>query len=304
MIASHFTWVRCISGAVLLAAAGLKVQQLVTDPVAGVTLFSWLFVIGQIGFETTLGSLLITGKHVEPVRLIALASFSIFAFVALYRTITGLPSCGCFGKLHVPPLYTAMFDLLAVLGLALFPPPTSSRNSRRAGLVLAGITLVALSAMAVGRNWIRASAFTTLEQSSSFTAAGGIVLLEAEQWIGKRLAILDYIDIADRLRSGRWTLVLYHHDCSACIAAIPGYERMAREEHEKTGQSHVALIEMPPYAAAGENPVPASSLCVLGKLSDQREWFATTPVAIELRDAIVTRASDGNVAHAQLRSAP
>jgi hypothetical protein len=299
---NSFRAVSLVAGFVLISAALLKAEHALGSS-GGIT--GWhTRTLALLAIEAGLGLLLLLRPWLWPVQLAALLTFAVFACVASYKALLGLPSCGCFGKVNVPPIVTASFDVMVVVALAWLPPNDRRRMLRRIGVGIAGITLVALSTMVVGKNWIRASAFTTLGQSSSPTAARGIVLLEPDQWIGKRLAILDYIDIADRLRSGAWTLVLYHHDCSACIAAIPGYEQMARDEHGKTAQSHVALIEMPPYAAAGENAVSASSLCMLGKLSDKREWFATTPVVIELRDAIVTQANDGNAAHAQLRPAP
>ena len=58
----------------------------------------------------------------------------------------------------------------------------------------------------------------------------------------------------------------------------------------------VALIEMPPYATVDQQIISPLSHAVLGKLSDSREWFAQTPLQVELLDgkviAVAERSTD------------
>jgi thiol-disulfide isomerase/thioredoxin len=118
--------------------------------------------------------------------------------------------------------------------------------------------------------------------------SGKIVILEPLQWIGKRLPILSSVDVKDQIATGDWTVVLYHSDCPACREAMPTFEQQARSG------APVATIEMPPYAAADSELVPPSSACLRGRLSDKREWFATTPVVMRVRDGTVVSAREGS----------
>ena len=64
----------------------------------------------------------------------------------------------------------------------------------------------------------------------------------------------------------------------------------------KIAGERIAAIEMPPYAPIGQELVRDGTACVRGKLSNEREWFATTPVVISLVDGIVTKAVEGEQA--------
>src|SRR5688572_15244491 len=100
--------VAIVLGATLIAAAALKAHAMAGERPPSA------FTIAQLAVEVVLGVCLIVGNRREPLRFVALATFGVFAAVALYKAVIGLPSCGCFGKLHIPPLYTATFDVLAV----------------------------------------------------------------------------------------------------------------------------------------------------------------------------------------------
>jgi len=58
----------------------------------------------------------------------------------------------------------------------------------------------------------------------------------------------------------------------------------------------VAIIEMPPYAGAGEGFAPSSALALTGRLDTTRDWFATTPVAVLFDHGIVQAAAEGDAA--------
>jgi hypothetical protein len=88
------------------------------------------------------------------------------------------------------------------------------------------------------------------------------------------------VDVGDRLREGKWLAVLYHIDGSTCREAVPAIERMASSRP-------VAFLEMPPYASADERLTSINSKALIGRLSDARDWFATTPVVLLLHDGIV-----------------
>jgi hypothetical protein len=124
-------------------------------------------------------------------------------------------------------------------------------------------------------------------------ATSSYEVLEPETWVGKKLPILDYIDIAESLEKGNWLILLYHHDCPGCTEAIPKYEQMARELADNADFLRIALIELAPYGAPLVAP---ESRCTAGRLANTKEWFVSTPAV-----ALLT---DGNVNHAWEAKAP
>jgi hypothetical protein len=109
-------------------------------------------------------------------------------------------------------------------------------------------------------------------------------VLEPETWIGKKLPILEHIDIGEQLKKGIWLILLYHYDCPDCAIAIPKYENMARDFAGNEDFLRVALVEVPPY---GRGPVSENSPCCLGRLAGTKEWFVTTPAVALLADGKV-----------------
>lgn len=120
-------------------------------------------------------------------------------------------------------------------------------------------------------------------------SSGSLIILEPQKWVGKPLPLLADLDIAGRLQAGRWIVVLYHQGCSTCIEALPGYEAMSLARQ-------VALVEMPPYASPADRLIGPGSKAVVRKLSDTKEWFATTPVVLLMQDGVVRDVLEGKAA--------
>jgi len=115
-------------------------------------------------------------------------------------------------------------------------------------------------------------------------------VLEPLSWVDRKLPISGEIDIAGELTQGNWLVLLYHHDCPDCAKAVPVYEQMARDLDGNDDFLRIALVEMPPY---GDGPVSEESPCLLGKLSQKKEWFVTTPAVALLKDGRVASAWEG-----------
>ena len=129
---------------------------------------------------------------------------------------------------------------------------------------------------------------TTLSDAGDIIGDGKVVVLEPEKWIGKRFPLLDCIDIGDKLKSGKWLVLLYHHDCPKCLKVIPRYEGQARESSNAPAAPRVALIQIPPFGTPEPLPLPSDTSCVLGQLSDKKEWFVETPAVLLLRSGMVS----------------
>lgn len=109
-------------------------------------------------------------------------------------------------------------------------------------------------------------------------------VLEPETWVGKKLPILDFLDVGKQLEKGNWVVLFYHYDCPDCVTAIAKYEQMAKDLAGNEDFLGIALIEVPPY----DNRLLSNhSLCTLGQLSNTKEWFISTPVVALLAEGQV-----------------
>jgi len=267
-----------VLGIILAAAAVLKGWQLLTEPTAEKDLWtSRALLIFTVEFEIALSIWLLSGLFKRAAWLAALLCFSAFSAVTFYKAVSGAESCGCFGSVHVNPWITLFaVDLPAVLALAVFRPKvnlpklTSAKAVilemmapmpspvRLAAVFCIGLVLVAVSTVVLALN-------------PPARATASYEVLEPESWVGGELAILDYIDIGDKLRNGNWLVLFYHHDCPDCAEAIRRYEQMA-------------FIQVPPY---GRSVVRNNPNYAVGKLLDIKEWFITTPVCVLLMSSEV-----------------
>lgn len=295
----RWTSLRWILAIVLLAAAGLKAYQLARAPVMEPGLLNqrWLLA-GVVELELVLGTWLLIGTQGLRTWTFTLVVWLTFLGVASYEAVLGASSCGCFGQFHVKPVYTAGFDLVAVLALLFSRPrrdpeqlsPPALGAWRRALLIL-----IALGGIASGA-WDIRHYSGGVPSDQGMIVADGVTILEPEKWAGHSFPLTDSIDAGDSLTSGNWLVVLYRSDCDHCQRAVPKYEQLARQNKMAAGSPGVALIEMPPYADAGQQLVGPDSAAVRGKLSDKHEWFAQTPVVIKLVDGKVVAAAEGEQA--------
>jgi hypothetical protein len=281
---SGYDVVRIVLATVLLLAGGLKAHQLATEPVIGTgALDSRWLLMATVEFELFFGIWLLSGILPKLTWAAALGLFALFTCVSFYKAISGHATCGCFGRVPVNPWYTTTLDVSIVFSLLRWRPKGQeslfSVNLRhlpqRAAGVLATWLMVGLpAAFAMG-----SYSDTTLSDAGDLIGNGTIVVLEPEKWIGKRFPLLDYIDIGDKLREGEWLVLLYHPDCPDCQRAI---KELSHETPVGAKQMRVALIEVPPYDNTKSYVGLLGVGFVLARLSNEREWFVTTPTTLQL----------------------
>jgi thiol-disulfide isomerase/thioredoxin len=283
--------------AILIIAATLKTHQLIANPALGVLYGSRWLHAGLIEYECILAVWLLSGLRPAWCRGVLLVSFAGFGCYSLYLALSGTESCGCFGQVRVNPWLTFTLDAgLVVLlwqwsphcgggswgfGVGLTRPgrmPSSFRMT--AGLAVLVVPVLAIVGWGSG----------TEATDADSVATQNLVVLEPEKWIGKRFSLFEYIDIGERLSTGSWVLVFYHHDCSKCQEAIPKYERLAQELKESGQAIQVALIQVPPYGTLG---LVENQIRWRGRLSNRKEWFVITPYEVRLTDGQVTAVSTG-----------
>lgn len=101
---------------------------------------------------------------------------------------------------------------------------------------------------------------------------------EVSQW-----PWLQYIDIADQLKSGIAVILMYHHDCSTCAQMVPLYDKYAKKlAQQGEPPMIIAFVAVPPYGESG--PVPADTPCLKGRLSDKQKWAIMSPYVVALVD--------------------
>lgn len=103
--------VRLLVGLLLLIAAGLKAQQLATEPSLGEGILHarWLL-IAVVEFELFFGLWLLAGLLPRLSWLAALGCLALFACVSLFKALSGELTCGCFGRVEVNPWHTFALD--------------------------------------------------------------------------------------------------------------------------------------------------------------------------------------------------
>jgi hypothetical protein len=283
--------VRILLGLLLLAAAALKGHQLLTAPVTGRSVLeSRGFLVALVEVEFLLGVWLLSGLFRRAAWWAALACFSAFAPVALFKALSGERDCGCFGAVEVNPWLTAALDAAAVAALLAFRPrPTPDRRPGGQALHAAAAAALAAAVAVPSSIAMARSAPAAVSAGGDLLGNSRYVVLEPETWVGGPFPLLKHIDCKDNLSTGNWLVVLYRHDCSHCVESIPGYEEKAMGR-AGSGAPGIVLVAVPPYAAPGEDPVRADTACRRGRLRPSRSWFVDTPAEIELAAGKVTAA--------------
>jgi hypothetical protein len=193
--------------------------------------------------KAALGLVLLAGLWPRKTWLAAVSIFALFALITATESLQDKDSCGCFGTLQVRPIYTLFLDLTAVaLLLATGPPKVEMQKSegrrqngeaRRGRLIIAAVVAVAWVATVLAM-WVTrpvVAVATTANQGQTFGNPGELVVLEPEKWAGQYFSLVDHIDVGSQLLTGQWIVLLVHHDCDHCAAAVPRY--VAAEESQK-----------------------------------------------------------------------
>jgi hypothetical protein len=287
-------------GAVLLTAAGLKAQQLATEPVAGTDLLStrW-FLIAVVEGELAGGLWLWAGLFPKWTRRGALAGVALLAMVAAYRGWSGADSCGCFGRVRLNPWWTFAGDLAFLAALARWRPAGAAVPADRHGNLpraaiwrrAAAIGLICLTVGGPG-GWALATLSPgQLSAAGEIPAEGRVTLLQPEQWVGQAFPLLKHIEPDEPLATGRWQVILYHHGCPKCEQLLADIESSLASADPSSVQRLVALIEVPPYES-DQIPESVHPAVLHGRLTNDREWFVSTPASIELDEGRVVDVND------------
>ncbi len=296
-----------LTGALFLAAAALRVRQPVGTPSSVLGSNAIPVSAALIAWETFLGLWLISGALPHAARRVAIGCFSVFACYTLYEALAGKADCGCFGQVQVNPWFTFILDVSLVLALTFLGKPGAGNagNSRWAqrkwplaaaaaiGLA-AGVTVAMLHPKII-------SAANGLASADN----GRIVILEPHHWLYHRLPVLADIvsqhgnkPLGRQLATGNWVIMFYHASCGECRRTIPIYEQFAKREMLAGKTPHVAFVRVPSGSGVSARGMFHSNIALHGNMDATHDWFATTPIVVQLHNLTVVAEANGSRAMA------
>lgn len=262
-----------VLGLVLIGAACSKVHHAFVQPMPSIAI---LFAFSLIGIESLFGVWLVIGNKMLWMWRSTIGVFTVFAGVSAVKALGDATSCGCFGAIDVSPWFTLAFDL-SVLAVLLTVPrrPNTIRTSllKKHELVVGGIVATSLIAVAM---WGQ-SRFVRADGGDDL---GKLVVLAPESWPGKPFQLINEVKMEGDLSQGYWEILLFRHDCDVCHDVMRQIERTSQE----IDLAKIVLVAIDGSERDGLLDRLAARGCKVGLLSQNREWFATTPLRISVRD--------------------
>jgi hypothetical protein len=270
-------------GLLLLAAAGLKTYQAMSEP----RVSNSITILALIYFETCFGAWLVVGARTNGTWRATVALFATFASVSGYKALSGASSCGCLGTIQVNPWISLEVDVVALFFLFLWrtgvktvTPSMRSRVFRRVAFVALPLSLLTTAASIYG-----SSRFVSLDGDEP--DIGALVVLEPESWIGARWPLLKESGLKDHLQTGDWIVLLFRHDCHTCHNVMLELEHLLSAS---STQHKIALVGIDQKSDDIQVARLRELGCLLGHLPQDRQWFVRTPLRLHLHDGACTSA--------------
>lgn len=242
--------------------------------------------------EWLLGFWLISKAYFRIARICVVVIFSGFFLYSSFLSISGAPSCNCFGHVRIPPLWTALFDLTVVGLFLVFPVGTIAKHhcdSRRLGIAGA---LPAMTA-AFGVFWAIEAFGPEGLPNGSVAKPGSEIFLRPGEWIGQPFPLTPYLKDGIRVLHGEWTIILHKNNCSVCEDAVTKFYTFAYEnEAQKKESLRFAVLTFPEKENSSSQPVDRSDGLVERMfVSRQYQWHAPTPTFVRLSNGRVMSSS-------------
>ena len=272
---------------VLATAAVLKAAELTTSPLVS----SRSSTAAQVAAEWLLAAWLFSGLYPLASWIAAVFCFAMFAAVSGFFAWRGQASCGCFGTVHVHPLITMSLDLFLLI-LLLAVRPLSNRGS--APKPVRFFVWSAAAALTCGAGvWLMFHPYIShLQPDGSISGSAQAVLLEPRQWVGSDLPLLKHLDVAEKLRQGRWQVLFYDGTCPECRQMLQRLTELAAAAARTLAKEQLAVVQLTPDPAG----LPASAQpaqLLLGHLSGERTWYIAPSTLIHLVDGKVQKIAEG-----------
>ena len=288
---SQLSWhvLRIAIGVLLIGTGLLKAQMLATQPLVGdgigILNSRWLNVLA-VELELAFAMWLFAGLMQRLTYLLSLLCFGIFAIVSASKWYGGAESCHCFGAVTTPPIHTMLLDLTIIGLLIVFRPQgmvfqwTAYRQEllelKRFRWIGFATVIWLVLAVPVTYAMISVEKNDLAELGTEFFGADGkkTILLDPERWVEKPFPLLPFIEppeVREKLKTGEWTVVLYHNDCPKCQEVIDDLIEKKME--------NLVCVEV--SASNDSTSVNSTAIDISnGYISDINSWLINTPVII------------------------
>jgi len=235
---------------------------------------SFAAAMSQVEFATAFG--LIALRQSRIVYVAALILFALLSGASLLLAQSGASACGCFGDVRVSPWTTLALDLAAILLLMIsWPSPMTERLRVTYPPLLLYSSIAALIGL---QEWAKAPVDGVVR-----SAGEKEVLLQPQDWIGKKLPIYDSLQSRNfdltKLAIGYWDVVLYRDNCPTCSAVIKRYTATQNRD------LRTVFIR-----AHGSDRGPYNDLMRLESdvwLQSGIDWFFRAPLLVHLQEGVV-----------------
>lgn len=238
--------------------------------------------------EAALGLWLLSGTCMAIAWKAVGGVFAVFIGTAASRLIAGHYRCECFGAVDAHPFAVAALDLAALTAILAFPPPSEAVSSRKRLLgVMTAMALIGFSADAAGYT-------DAFRRSSDRTT-----VFETISWTGRRLPVIDDIEIGVRLEKGTWLLVFHRSGCPRCEQLLAALSRPRAPRASGSGPARplrLGIIDVfptkPPMRPSRGEP-PGS---VRGQMKHAHSTFANLPTVVLMRQGRVVAVGGASLA--------
>jgi len=255
----------------LLVAAALKCEEL------AVSLESNRLLSGlQVVVEISVAVWLMSGYRQKAAQTVGQGMVLIFLFAASSKLLSGAESCGCFGRMEVSPIVTAALDFVSLILLTFW---TINDHCQAHGKVRLSLAIIAAATLSgVSLNYIYSFGPVDFDSFGEYLPENRTIVLRPEEWKGRSLPIMDFIEDSSELAAGEWAVVLYHADCKQC-------EQLLSKSDEISGNVKLAFVEVPPHKMPR---MKNRGDLRWHTLDDTYSWFVQTPALFRLHNGRVS----------------
>lgn len=214
------------------------------------------------------------------------------AFIVVLWPQRAAESCGCMGKLVLPPVLMLAIDAAWLVLLVCVMPWRLPRESvRRVAIALGVGLLLALVP------WLH-------DRRASTPGRSGFLVLDVASWPGKRvkdLPIVPWVPAAARLENG--AIVVWRASCAICASHL---DALAGDQDFAMGDRSLLLVQLPnedsSHDEAGEVHVMPEGYWVEHVILDgSADWLVTPPLHVEVVQGVVASVRDGVALAAEQR---
>jgi hypothetical protein len=231
-------WILSVALIKLFKGTPNDLPKLVQDFLPGVDLGLKLRI--AVAIELTTGVLALLQPRLG--WILQVPMLTLFVGMLIHMTATGVASCGCFGKLSVPPPVMLALDSVCLAAILLTRPWSSLPRAPLRPLLLAPVLAVAIGApwLVIGREPDAVPVFEGPWHLPEELPRFAILNPRRQEWLGKEIRRTElgiWIDTDQYPQDATW--ILYRITCEHCAKELA--ELAAKDD----GQTTYVLVRIP-----------------------------------------------------------